>query len=419
MRMTHVLRDRNFRLLWLGHGTSVIADRMVRVALILFVTDLTGSASDVGLVLAAWMLPFTAFVVLGGVWADRLPRQRVMIASDLASFALHGLLAVLIFTETVQIWHIVAIEACFGTASAFFRPALQGLVPQTVAEEDIQPANALISVVNNVGEFVGPAIATALVLGVGAGWALTLDALTFLVSAGCVARVRARPRGDVVAERASFVADLREGWGAVRSRTWVWATIAAFSAALLVAYAPWFVLGPVIAREEYGDLGIYGLVAAMFGLGTMAGTLGAARWRPERPLRLGLALCLAWPLSVVLFAAVAPLAVVAVATVAAGAGLALFEIWWQTALAERIPPHQLSRVISYDYLGSLTLMPAGYLLAGPVAASLGAQPVLLGGGVIALGVLMLAMVPRATRGLRRGDPDAAPTIGPDPVIPAP
>ncbi|HEX8102991.1 MAG TPA: MFS transporter [Solirubrobacteraceae bacterium] len=416
--MTHVLRHRDFRLLWIGFGTSTIADRMVRVALILFVTDLTGSPSDVGLVLAAWMLPFTAFVVLGGVWADRLPRQRVMIGSDLISFALHALLAVLVFTSAVRIWHVVAIEACFGTAAAFFRPALQGLVPQTVPEEDIQPASALIGVLSNLGEFVGPALATALVLGLGAGWAFALDALTFLVSAGCVARVRARPRGAPVAH-APFLADLREGWTAVRSRIWVWATIGAFSAALLVAYAPWFVLGPVVAREEYGDLAVYGWVAAMIGLGTVAGTLLGARWRPERPLRLGLLLCLFWPLSIVLYAATAPLAVVIASAVAGGGGLALFEVWWQTALAQRIPPHQLSRVTSYDYLGSLTLMPAGYLLAGPVAASLGARPVLLGGGAVALGLIALALLPGETRRLRRRGPEAPVAPLHEPVVPVP
>ena len=404
--MMHVLRHREFRLLWLGYGASTIADRMIMVALALFVTRLTGSPSDVGLVLAAWMVPFTAFIVAGGVWADRLPRQKVMIASDLVRFALHALLASLIFAGAARVRYVIAIEFCFGTAAAFFRPALTGLVPQTVPEEDIQEASALVGLLQNIGEFVGPALATVLVIGLGAGYAFAVDATTFLLSAWCLARMRPRPRGIAPAP-APFLDDLREGWGAVRSRVWVWATIAAFSGALLVAHAPWFVLGPVIAREEYGDVGIYGWVAAAIGFGTMAGTLVGARWRPPRPLRLGLVLCLSWPLAVLLYAAAVPLALVVAVAVTGGAGLAVFETWWQTALAQRIPPHQLSRVISYDYLGSLTLMPLGYVLAGPVAGALGAQTVLAGGAAIAIGLVALALLPGQTRALGRSPEPAS------------
>jgi MFS family permease len=168
-----VLRHSNFRNLFLGQAASTIGDRIVFVALALYVTDI-GSPSDVGLVLAANALPLVALVLVGGVWADRLSRTRVMISTDLVRFALHALLAALIFTGTVEIWHIVVIEALFGTAEAFFKPALTGLVPQTVPEEEIQPARAATAALETVAEFLGPALATALVLGLGAGWAFAL-----------------------------------------------------------------------------------------------------------------------------------------------------------------------------------------------------------------------------------------------------
>ena len=124
-----------------------------------------------------------------------------MIASDLARFALHALLAALIFTGTVEIWHIVVIEALFGCAEAFFRPAQTGLLPQTVPEEEIQEARAASGTMETIAEFAGPALATALVLGLGAGWAFALDAATFLVSVAFLARVRARARGEVARAR--------------------------------------------------------------------------------------------------------------------------------------------------------------------------------------------------------------------------
>ena len=184
------------------------------VALALFVTDLTGSATDVGLVLGAQTLPFVVFLLIGGVWADRLPRARLMIATDVVRAALHGLLAVLIFTDVVEIWHLVVIEALFGTAEAFFRPAYTGLLPRTVPETEIQEAQALTNMTNNLAELTGPALATALVLGVGAGWAFLFDAATFVVSALLLTRVRVARRATAAVERRTLLAELAEGFAA-------------------------------------------------------------------------------------------------------------------------------------------------------------------------------------------------------------
>src|SRR5215207_8818287 len=205
-----VLRQRDFFNLFAGQAASTIGDRIVFVALALYVTDI-GSPTDVGIVLAAATLPLVAFLLFGGVWADRLPRHKVMIATDIARFALHAVLAALIFTDAVEIWHIVVIEALFGTAEAFFRPAYTGLVPQTVPEELIQQAKAAGSTIETVAEFVGPALATVLVLGLGAGWAFGLDALTFLVSAAFLTRVLPRERGKIGVRR-GLRAELREGY---------------------------------------------------------------------------------------------------------------------------------------------------------------------------------------------------------------
>src|SRR5829696_4733646 len=184
-----VLRHTAFRNLFLAQSASTLGDRIVFVALALYVTEI-GSPTDVGLVLAAHALPLVGFILLGGVLADRVPRARIMIASDLARFALHALLAALIFTGVAEIWHIVVIEALFGSAEAFFKPAQTGLLPQTVPEEEIQEARAASGTIETLAEFAGPALATALVLGLGAGWAFAIDAATFLVSIAFLLRVR-------------------------------------------------------------------------------------------------------------------------------------------------------------------------------------------------------------------------------------
>jgi MFS family permease len=388
----------------------VVGDRIVTVALALFVTDLTGDPTDLGLVLAANAIPLVGLVLIGGVWADRLPRQRLIVATDLARFALHGLLAALIFAGEIAVWQVVAIEFFFGTAEAFFRPAATALIPQTVAEAEIQQANALTTMANNVAEFVGPALATALVLGIGAGAAFAIDAATFLFSAALVIRIRPRSRGpsDPAAEPLGWRAELREGFAEVRSRTWVWACLLSFCVGVFAGFAPWAVLGPAVAEENYSGIGVFGITEAVVGVGTVLGSIAALRWRPEYPMRMAMACASVWPLAMLFYAVGLPTAIMLPAMLVAGAGFALFDVWWLTALAERIPPDKLSRVTSYDWMVSLGLVPLGFLLAGPLAEAYGASTVLIGGSLLALLAMPAGLAPRETRTLRRLEiaPDA-------------
>jgi hypothetical protein len=393
-----VLRHPNFRYLFLGQAASAIGDRAVVVAIALYVTQSTGSAGDLGLVLAAQSLPFVALLLLGGVWADRLPRQRIMIAADLARAALHIALAALIFSGTLRLWELAAIEAAFGAAQAFFQPAYSGLVPQTVPEPLILEARALTESMANLAFLIGPALATVLVLGVGAGETFAFDALTFLVSALLLARVSPRPRGETRAP-APLLHELREGWREVRRRSWVWVTIATFAGAVMCLFAQWYSLAPGIARELYGSAGVFGGLEVAAGAGAVCGAITAARWRPARPLRAGLLLVLAWPLQGAAFAFGAPLELVLALSLAAGWGFSLFMVWWETALAEHIPARALSRVSAYDWMGSLALLPIGYLVSGPLASALGAREVIALGSALSLGLIGLALAPRSTREL--------------------
>jgi hypothetical protein len=194
----------------------------------------------------------------------------------LIRFALHALLALLIFAGDVEIWHIALIEAAFGTAEAFFRPAYTGLIPQTVPEEHIQPAKAAFGSVETVAEFAGPAL--------------------FLVSAAFLVRMRPRERG-VAAERTTVVAELREGWSEVRRQRWIFTVIAVFSLALLTSFGPMQTVGPTISIEHYDTRAVYGIVASVAGAGTIIGALVGFRWRPRQPMRTGMLLVLLFPLA--------------------------------------------------------------------------------------------------------------------------
>ena len=404
--VARVLRHRDYRWLWASQSTSVIGDSIVVVALGLFVIDRTGSATDLGLVLAANALPMVVFLLIGGVWADRLPRHVVVIATDLTRFALHALLAVLIFTGEITILQLAAIEALFGAAEAFFRPAVSGLVPQTVPEADIQQANALLGISRNGASFVGPALATGLVLTVGAGWAFALDAATFLVSAACMSRVRPRRREPgaapaVVGASASVWSEVREGYREVRSRAWIWVTLVAFSVVVFAGVTPLFVLGAIVARARYGHTAVFGVLIAVLGVGTIAGSLAGVTWRPRHPMRMAMFVIMLWPPSMLLFGSGVTLWIVLPAVALGGLGIALFDVLWLTALAERIPPEKLSRVTSYDWLISGALSPIGFIVAGPLASALGAVAVLLGGTLVTAIALAAALVPRETWRLER------------------
>jgi predicted MFS family arabinose efflux permease len=405
---------RDFRWLFVSQTISTTGDRIVLVALALLVTQRTGSTADLGLVLGVYTAANVAFLLLGGVWADRLPRHRLMLSTDLLRGSLHALLAVLILTDVVTVWQLVGIEALFGAAEAFFRPAYSGLVPQTVPEELIQEANALNNLTQTIAEFAGPALATALVLTLGTGAAFAVDAATFLVSACLLALVRPRERGEP-APRMSLRRELIDGYREVRRRSWVWVTITVFAFQLVCGFAPYVVLGPTVAGERWGDPALFGWLAASVGLGTAVGSLIALRWRPRRPLALGILLSV--PFCLLLFAVALglPLGAALPLGALAGVGLALFGVWWQTALAQRIPPRALSRVTSYDWMGSFAFMPVGYVLVGVLAETLGPTQVMGAGGLLAAAILLLGVLPRETRGLGPADEPADPAPTPLPA----
>jgi len=219
------------------------------------------------------MVPVVLFLLVGGVWADRLPRHLVMLGSDIGRGVVQALLAVLLLTGRAELWHLLVLQALYGVAEAFMRPAATGLLPTIVQGERLQRANALMAASVNTAYIVGPAIAGVLVAAAGAGTAIAIDAGTFAVSTASLALLRV-PAAAERAARLPFLADLREGWREFVSRTWLWATVAGSSLYLLAVIAPLMVLGPVVADRELGGAGAWGAIAAAIGLGTLAGQRG-------------------------------------------------------------------------------------------------------------------------------------------------
>jgi MFS family permease len=391
---------REFRLLFLARGISFFGSAIAPVAIAFAVLDLTGSASDLGLVLAARMIPQLVFMLVGGVWADRLPRHLVMFASDLLTGSAQAATAALLLTGNAEIWHLVVLQAVGGSAFAFFFPASTGLVPQTVEAPLLQQANAVLRLALNAGSIGGAALGGILVAGVGSGWALAIDAATFFVSASFLVRMRVT-RGARV-EAPNFLRELREGWREFVSRTWLWVIVVGFGVLNAAETGAFSVLGPVVAKEELGGATAYGAIFAAEAIGLVLGGALMLRFRPSRPLFAGCLAVLLMPPVLVLLAVGAPLPLIIAASIVMGLGIEVFAVMWETALQQHVPGEALSRVSSYDALGSFIFIPLGQLLAGPIADEIGVDETLyLAAGIVTLSVLAMLATPDVRRLRRR------------------
>jgi len=382
-------RERSFRLFFFGQGISAIGDRIVSVALAFAVLDLTGSVKDLGFVLAAQTVPLVLFLLVGGVWADRLPRRTVMIGSDLVRASAQGATAVLLVVGIAHVWQLVVLQAVYGAAEAFFKPAAQALLPETVAATELQQANALIAVSENVANVGGPALAGVLVATIGAGWGLAIDAASFLASATYLFLMRVE--AVVPAARTGTLSELRAGWRAFRSRTWLWVSALEFMAANALAFDPYLVLGPEIARASLGGAGAWAAISSATGIGAVLGGTIGLRWDPRHPLRAMFVTSLigTTPL-LVLLAAVAPLPALLAAALLSGMAISFFNLVWFAVVQRRIPGAELSRVSSWDALASYAVTPIGLAAAGPIGIALGFSTTLY--AAAALGVLGTAAV---------------------------
>ena len=393
------LRGREFRLLFLGRLVAFFGNAMASVALAFAVLELTGSKADVGFVLAARTLPQVVFLLVGGIWADRLPRHHVMVASDLASAASQAAVAALLLTGEAELWHLVVLAAVNGSASAFFFPASSGIVPQTVEPEQIQQANALLRLGLNLSWIGGAASAGLLVEATSAGWAIAVDSASFAVGAGIIALMRL-PRG-LKMQGSSMLAELREGWGEFRSRTWLWVVVVQFSFVNSAQTAALFVLGPAVARDELGGAGAWGAILTCQTVGLILGGLVMLRLRPQRLLLAGNTGILVIALPLVLLAFPAPVAAIALGALVAGIGIEIFSVMWDTSMQQNIPQERLSRVYSYDALGSYALIPAAQAAIGPIAEGVGTRETLLAAAALVFAATLAVFAVPDVRNLRR------------------
>jgi MFS family permease len=393
-RQFAILRQRAFRHVFLGRAVSLLGTSMAPIALAFAVLGQAGgTATKLGLVMASEAAAQVLFLLVGGVLADRFSRYRLMVGSDLAAFATQGAVAWLFIARAAPVGVIAALCAVTGAASGIFYPASRGLIPQIVDGPHLQSANALIRLSQNAASLGGAAVSGVIIVGAGAGWALAIDATSFLVSAGLVLTSRA-PQAPPAEGRLTIIADLREGWQEIRSRQWLWVPMAQFAVVNLCLSPSINVLGPVVAKEHYGGALAWSVIITAQAVGLIAGSLIAMRLRPRFPLLAATSVTFAFVPPFFLLAFNAPVPLAAISMLAIGVAIDIFEVLWLTAVQEHIAGDKLSRVTSWDALGSFALGPVGLLLVGPISASLGTQRTLIyAGGLVAIASLGTLLTP--------------------------
>ena len=411
-RLRGPLASRNYRLLVACDVTAMLGSSMASVAIPFAVLSIGGSAADVGYVLAAGLVPTAAFLLLGGVLADRFPRHQVMMAANVAQALAQAGFAVLVLTGHARLWEMMALNAARSCAFGFYMPAAQGLLPQTVTADLLASANAGRRLGLNGAQIGGAALGGIVVGLAGPGWGLAADAASYVIAGTMRAWMRFPPLPPLAGT--SVLRELREGWRAFTSRRWLWTIVVQFSLVNAIFAGALGVLGPVIARDHLGGARSWGLILAAEAAGAVLGATIMVRYRPARLL---LAASLAVPvLALPMLALAVPLSVpvIAAAALVAGVAVEVFEVNWVTAMQQQIPVALLSRVSAYDMLGSIGLSPVGTILAGPLAIAIGVTAVLAGGGgIIVASTLAILCVPEVRR-LRRNAPAATPEPAPSP-----
>jgi hypothetical protein len=410
LRLPAVLREEpQYRLLFGSQVLSILGDRVTSVALPFAVLATGGGVGDVALVSAAQFLPFVVLALPAGVCADRLDRKRILIVSDLVRLVCQLVAASLLLGGGATVPALVTIAAVYGAADAFFAPAFTGLLPATVSPVNLQPANALRGLAFSLANIGGPIVAGLLIAYAGGpGGALLFDALTFAVSIGLLLPLRPRVVEEVLHEEdptattRHFWTSLREGWGEVRSRSWLVAFLAGMSVYHVVVLPSIFVIGPVLMEQELDGARSWAVIVACFGVGNVLGDLLFLRWRPRFALRVASLLLVGASCQAAMIGSGLGTWGIGALELLAGVCVTGAFTLWETSLGEHVPARSLSRVSSYDYLATAGVIPLGNLIAGAASAAYGLHATLLAMTVIGVAAsLAVAAVP-AVRTLPRG-----------------
>lgn len=409
MNVFTLLKDRSIAALFTARLVSLTGNAIAPIAIAFAVLAMPGaSASTLGLVLTGRFLSQVLFVLVGGAVADRFAKKQVMVCADLSAGVVQTVVAVLFITSHATPVVLAALVSLSGAAAALFEPASRSLIPQLVGEEQLQSTNALVKLAMRGGSIIGAALAGVLIAVMGTGPTLVVDAASFLVSAVLLFFVRVRSAAPPVTGP-TLLRQLRDGWQEFTSRQWVWVMVVQLGFVNALLAGGFYVLGPVVADRSLQGASSWSVVLTTQAVGYVLGNMVALRFRPRRPIRAAMLLTVGFPLPLFLLAAAAPVYGIAAAAFASAVCLDLYDVTIDTALQKNIPAAALSRVMSYESMGSFACVPLGLSIAGPIADAVGVSEALTWGGVMMVLAGPLALLLPSVRAVRDVRPAAVGT----------
>ncbi|HEY3904309.1 MAG TPA: MFS transporter [Streptosporangiaceae bacterium] len=408
-----VLANRNFRLLLadrllapLAFSFSLVGVSFAVLAATTSAAHPAGSTADLSYVLAAQIAPSLLFMLIGGVIADRIAPQLVIVVANIMIAVGEGTFGLLVLFGRPGLPTMLGLEFLTGTGMALFYPASTALVPRLVPASQLQEASAISRLVMNVAMMGGAALAGECVALFGPGWALAVCGIGMFTAVPLMLAIRLGPASASASEAGepaaapSMVRELREGWSEFWSHKWLWVTVLQYTVVLAAWYGGFQVLGPAVARAHLGGAQAWGLITAAEGVGLIVGGVVSLRWTPRRPIVFVVLGGAAIALSLLALALLLPLAVICIIAFVIGVSIEALMVVWTVTMAVNIPPDMLARVSAYDALGSTMGMPAGALVAGPIAALVGVSATQYGAAAIILVASVLALIPREIRTMR-------------------
>lgn len=368
-----------FRHLFFARLLTVLGNGIAPIALAFAVLDIGGSATELGIVVAARSLFNVAFLLVGGVLADRYSRSQVLVLSSLVAACSQGVVAWLVLDGSATVMLLAILGTINGAAAGIALPASSALVPQTVPAHNLREANAFIQLGIYSGTVVGASLGGILTSAVGPGWGLAIDALGFAASAPLYLAIRMGAI-QAAAGQSNILQDLRDGWKEFISRAWVWGIVVQFTIINAAFSGVVMVLGPIIADASFGRAR-WGMIVAAQSVGLIVGSFLALRWRPRRDLFIGVILVAICAVPIYLLSQSVSTPWLLAAFFLAGVSFGLFGVAWAQSLQTHIPPEKLARVYAYDAMGSFIAIPVGELAAGPLATHFGSSNVLIASSI--------------------------------------
>lgn len=400
--LLRALAVRSFALVWAGQSISRVGDAIYTIALAWWVLEHTHSATAMGAVLVVEVVPTLLLLLLGGVAVDRLPRLRLMVVADVVRAAVLLIVAVLAVSGRLELWHIFAATATFGSVSAFFYPALFAVIPDLTPNEHLPSANSLMQLTARLAGIIGPGLGAALVAALGFGGAFAVDGASFLLSGiAIVMTLRVVGHDERSIPQRGVLSQVREGFSTVLRMPWLWVTIGVAALSTVTLAGPLEAALPFLVRGSLdGGVEVLGLLGSLSAAGAIVATVVLGRLRQIR--RRGLLLYGAWLVAAFMVLLMGlPIGVVgaAVAMTVVGCALATLGLVWANSLQELVPRELRGRVASIDQLGSSSLLPVGFAVTGFATDQIGPSAVFFLGGLLSLVCISAGMLHPQVRNL--------------------